>query len=364
LRMTVIPLVVALLITGVGTVSNTAVSGRIAAQSMLVFAVALIASALLAALLAPVLLAAWPVAANAALALREGAQHAHGAIEALPPLRDWLIGIIPSNPFAAAAQGAMLPLVVFALLFGFAATRIEVESRKALMQFFQAIVDAMLVLVRGVLWVAPAGIFVLAMDVGQRGGIAAVGALGYYLALVCGIAFIVTVLAYPAAVIAGRVGLGRFAKAILPSQALAISTQSSLACLPVMIEAAQDELAVPRQVASIAMPFAVALFRITSPAVNLSIVLFAAHIYGVSIDSWHLGAGVAMAFLTNFAVVGLPSQITFFNTTVPISVAMGVPTEVLPLLLAIEVVPDLFRTVGNVTADLAATSIIARRSAA
>ena len=127
-----------------------------------------------------------------------------------------------------------------------------------------------------------------------------------------------------------------------------------------MIDVARSGLRIPPSVSAVTLPMAVSLFRFTSPIVNLSVVLFVAHVSGVQIGIVQLVAGVAVAVITNFAVVGLPSQITFFTTTVPISFAMGVPTGILPLLLAIEVIPDLFRTVGNVTADLAVTVVAAR----
>jgi Na+/H+-dicarboxylate symporter len=119
-------------------------------------------------------------------------------------------------------------------------------------------------------------------------------------------------------------------------------------------------LRVAPSVSAVTLPMAVSLFRYTSPVVNLSVVLFVAHVSGVQIGIAQLIAGVTVAVVTNFAIVGLPSQITFFTTTVPISFAMGVPTGILPLLLAIEVIPDLFRTVGNVTADLAVTVVVGR----
>jgi Na+/H+-dicarboxylate symporter len=83
----------------------------------------------------------------------------------------------------------------------------------------------------------------------------------------------------------------------------------------------------------------------------------------VHIGATQLAAGVLVTVVTSFAVVGLPSQLTFFTTTVPISLAMGVPTEMLSLLLALEVIPDIFRTVGNVTGDLAVTTVVARHAA-
>lgn len=360
LRMTVIPLVVALLITGAASATETASTGRLTARALVLFAVLLSATATLCALFVPAVLVWWPVDPESAAALRGGADNAATSIPEIPPLRDWFTSIVPTNPFEAAADGAMLPLVVFALLFGFAASRIPAPPRESLLSFFKAVVETMFVLVRWILRAAPVGVFVLALGVGLRGGIGAAGAITHYLVLICAICILVTLLMYPLAVFGGGVSLLRFARAAAPAQVVAFSTQSSLASLPAMLEAAQAQLGVPRRVAAITLPLAVSLFRITSPVANLAIIVFVAHLYGGHLDATRLAAGTVVAVVTNFAVVGLPSQITFFNTTVPISLAMGVPVEVLPLLLAVEVIPDLFRTIGNVTADLAVTTVLAR----
>jgi Na+/H+-dicarboxylate symporter len=120
------------------------------------------------------------------------------------------------------------------------------------------------------------------------------------------------------------------------------------------------EMGMPERVADITLPLAVSMFRITSPLFNLGIVIFTAHVSGVELDFVRMAIGVALAVLTSFSVVGLPSQFSLFNTTVPISIGMGVPMELLPLIVAVEVVPDIFRTVGNVTADVAVTTVVAR----
>ncbi len=362
LRMTVVPLVISLLITGMASASQTASTGRLAARALLLFVVLLTAAAVAGALLTPAALAVWPVHPDSATALRAGAGMADATVPQLPPWREWITAVIPVNPFAAAADADMLPLVIFALLFGLAASRIQAAQRERLLGFFQAVADAVFVLVRWILIAAPAGVFALALGVGFRGGIEAAGALVHYLVLMCALCIVITLAMYPLATLAGGMPLRRFVRAAAPAQALAFSTQSSLACLPVMLESARSQLGLPARVSSVVLPLAVSLFRITSPIVNLSIVLFVAHVHGIDLDPAQLVAGVAVAVVTSFAVVGLPSQITFFTTTVPISLAMGVPTDILPLLLAIEVIPDLFRTVGNVTADLTASVILARRA--
>jgi Na+/H+-dicarboxylate symporter len=127
-----------------------------------------------------------------------------------------------------------------------------------------------------------------------------------------------------------------------------------------MLTGARQQLGLSERVTDITLPLAVSMFRITSPLFNLGIVIFTAHVAGVELDLMRMTIGIALAVLTSFSVVGLPSQFSLFNTTVPISLGMGVPMELLPLIVAVEVVPDLFRTVGNVTADVAVSAVVAR----
>ena len=159
----------------------------------------------------------------------------------------------------------------------------------------------------------------------------------------------------------GRVPLARFARAAAPAQVVAFSTQSSLASLPAMLTGARESLGLSERVTSIVLPLAVTLFRVSSPAMNLAVVLFVAHVYGIAVGLAVLAAGVLVAVANSLSSVGLPGQTSFFTGTVPIALAMGMPLELLPLLLAVEVVPDLFRTVSNVTADLAVAAIVERR---
>jgi Na+/H+-dicarboxylate symporter len=125
-----------------------------------------------------------------------------------------------------------------------------------------------------------------------------------------------------------------------------------------MIEASDGPLGVRPTSRSIVLPLAISLFRVTSPPANLGVAIYVAAMNGVALGPTQLMLGVVVAAIVSLAAVGLPSQITFFTTTGPICLAMGVPVEALPLLLAVETVPDIFRTVGNVTADLGVTRIL------
>ncbi len=362
LKMTIVPLVFALIVTGIVSTTNAAAAGRITARSILLFAILLPAGAVVSALATPPLLALWPIPSEAATALVAAAPTAEAIPAAAAAPFDWLRAFIPPNVVEAAASGSMLALAVFALIFGFAITRIEAPRQAGLRTFFDAVAEAMLVIVGWVLVVAPIGVFALAFVVGARTGFDSLGAFAHYVAIVSVILSLITLLAYPLAVFGGRIRLVAFARAMIPSQSVAISTQSSLASLPAMIEAARGPLGLPPRVVGITLPLAVSLFRITSPAGNLAVAIYLAGIYGIDLSAWQLASGVVVAAIVSVAAVGIASAVTFFPLMAPICLAMGVPIELIALLIAVETIPDIFRTIGNVSADVAVTTVVARAS--
>ena len=355
LRMTIVPLVFSLLVVGVSAAAGTAAAGGTAARALGLFGVLLTASALFSALAVSGVLAAWPAPQAAVAGLRDAAGHSSQKVPDFPTMGAWLRAFIPTNPIEAAAETNMAPLVVFALLFGLALTRIRAELRRGLTDVFQALMDTMLVLVQWVLLVAPIGVFALALIVGAKAGFGAAGALGHYILILSGVCIAVGLLSYLLALAAG-VPLAAFARAAAPAQAVAFSTQSSIASLPAMI-AGTRQLGASEASIGVVLPLAVSLFRITSPAANLGVAIYCAHVFGVPLNVALLAAGIGVAAVISLASVGLPGQITFFTTTGPICLIMGVPLELLPILLAVETIPDIFRTVGNVTADMAVTCL-------
>ena len=358
LRMTIIPLVVSLLITGVAATAETARSGRIAAHALATFMVLLVITSALAALLMPLFLALWPLDPASGSALRTALSGAQATTD-VPGFAQFMKGIIPTNPISAAANDAILPLIVFTMVFAFAVTRLAPDQRAILTGFFQAIADAMLVVIGWVLWIAPIGVAALAYVVGARAGTAAVGALVHYIIVYSAVGLVIGLMAYPVAVIGGRVPIGRFARAVAPAQAVAISTQSSLASLPAMLKGA-EAAQVPARVSGVVLPLAVAVFRVTAPPMNLAVILYIAHWYGIALTPFQIAAGVAAASITTFSGVGLPGQVSYVASVAPIGLAIGVPVEALGLLIAVETIPDIFRTFGNVSMDVAVTTLIAR----
>ncbi|HQV72407.1 MAG: cation:dicarboxylase symporter family transporter [Dokdonella sp.] len=358
LQMTVVPLVLALVIIGVSAANDAAASGRTARRAMVVFALLLAAGAMFAALAAPLMLSLLPRDPILIEHLRAAIPEA-GTTASAVGFGDWFTAIIPANAIAAAAQSAMLPLVVFALFFGFALTRIEAVRRARMIEFFQTVADIMIVIVHWVLWAAPLGVFALVLAVCATAGGSVISALGWYIALLCSLYVTITLLMYPLAVFAGGVRLRRFAAAILPAQVVAASTQSSLASLPAMIESARGRLDHPPAVAALVLPMAVSLFRITSPVQYIGAASFIAWIYGIDVPAAQIAAAAALAVVISLGSVGLPGQVSFMATTMPVTSAMGLPLDPLGLLLAVDTIPDVFATVGNVSADLTANTIVA-----
>ncbi len=361
LKMTVIPLIIALLITGVVSGADQARAGRIAASSIIWFVIVLTSSAAFGALAMPALLEAFPLPATAAEALRAGLATVDSAATAasVPTVQDWLKSLIPTNPIAAAANDQVLALVVFTAIFGFAVTRIDADGRQAIGRFFKGIQDAMLVVVGWVLALAPIGVLGLAFAVGAGAGGAAFGAVLHYVVLVSLVGLVVTLFAYVIAITYAGWKLGDFTRAMIPPQAVAISTQSSLASLPAMLDAAK-QLRVPQRNADVTLPLAVALFRATGPAMNVSVAIYVAYWMGVELHAGNLIAGFAVAAVASYWAVSLPGALSFVTSIAPIALAMGVPIEPLALLIAVEVLPDITRTLGNVTWDVAVTGVASR----
>jgi len=361
LQMTVVPLVVALVVLGVASTRDAASSGRTARRAIMVFLVLLCAGAAFAAVFAPFQLSLLPRDPELIASLR-AAIGTPATDSAAAGFAERFARIIPSNVIAAAAQGAMLPLVVCAMLFGFALTQVEAPRRAQAIDLFQTLADVMVTIVRWVLWAAPLGVFALALSVCVKAGVSVLSALGWYILAMCTLYLAVTAGLYFVAVFAGGQRLRQFAAGILPAQVIAASTQSSLATLPAMVDIAQNRLGCSPGAAALVLPLAVSLFRITSPVQYIGVSCFIAWIYGVELSASQLFVGAALAVVISLGSVGLPGQVSLIATNMPVVQAMGLPVAPLGLMLAVETIPDAFATLGNVTGDLTATAIAARQN--
>jgi Na+/H+-dicarboxylate symporter len=349
LRMTLVPLIFSLLFVAVGQTAQTARGGGLATEALLLVGALLLIAAALSAVAASLFLQTWPTPGAVAQALRSAAPSAPSQARALP-IASLVRSFVPANPVRAAADGAMAPLVVFTLIFGFAATRQTPARRAVLMDVFDAVRASMLWIVQAVLVIAPLGVFFLAFSLSARAGASLAGLFGPYLVLVSAVCIPGVVIGLGLGVAAGVRPMA-LVKALLPVQVIALSTQSSVASLPAMLVAVRT-VGTPDRVADMVLPMAVALFRISNPAANVAIACYIAHIYGVPLDPARLAIGVVVAAVVSLAGAGVASSVTFFTTLVPVCMALNLPIVALPLLLPLEPLVDFSRTFGNTVADI------------
>lgn len=355
LQMTIIPLVAALLVLGLVQMILAARVGTVARRMLLIMVAVQLAGGAFTSVAMPALLTAFPVPEGAGAFLAQTPE----IVGEVPRVLDFMASLVSPNIIAAAAETAMLPLTIFFVMFAVAITRLPEDQGERLLGFFHALGNVMLLIIGWVLAIAPIGVFALAYGVGVQSGGGAFAALGHYVLTVTAMGTFILVLAYAIAALLGRTGLPRFAKAVLPAQAVALSTQSSLASLPAMLDSA-GRLGLRASTAEFVLPLAVVIFRATSAAMNLAVVYYIAALAGVEISPAIAIAGILIASVISLSAVSLPGSISFVVSIGPIALAMGVPVEPLALLVAVEMLPDLMRTLGNVSMNVAVTSAVDR----
>jgi Na+/H+-dicarboxylate symporter len=361
IRMTVIPLVVSTLIVGIATVGSGSAVARIGGRGIALFVVMLLLSGIVGALIAPPVLSTVRVDPAAVATLRASASSAgdfRSSASAIQTPSQWLVALVPSNAFRAAADGAMLPLIVFALVLGLALASTAETTRDRVLVIFRGLSESMLVVVRWLLVVAPVGVFALALPLVARLGLSAVGALATYVVLVSVAAAVFSLLLYPAASIFGGVSIRDFARAAAPGQAVAISARSSLAALPAMMDAARTRLHLPEEICGFFLPLASAMFRVGATLGLTTGAVFLGRLYGVPIGGSQLATLVLTATITSFSIPGIPGGSII--AMVPVLSSVGLPLEGIGILLGVDTIPDMFRTTANVTGQLAAATIVAR----
>jgi Na+/H+-dicarboxylate symporter len=359
IRMTVIPLVVSLLITGVASVSDIKSIGRLGGRTLLIFVLLLMG---VAAVIIPVAIAVFTLLPpHGELQLPPGAVEAANEISVggqAQTFSAWLVSLLPANPIAAAANGAMMPLILFTLLFALAIARCPEASRETLTRFFRALGDAMLVLVRWIILAAPIGVFALVLPLAIHAGATLAGAIGFYVVAYSVLSIAVTLLLYPVVAIAGRIPLRRFATAALPPQLIAFSSSSSIASLPALVETAEKNLQLPKRVIGFVLPLAVSTFKIAAPVSWTIGALFVGWFYGVPVNANSVATIAFAAVFLAFAVPGIPRGAFIMLT--PLFLAIGLPAKGIGILIAVDAIPDVLATVLNTTGHLTAAALVAR----
>ena len=359
IRMVVIPLLMALLITSIAGGGSGVIVAQLGGKTIGLFVLFILCSSMFAFVSVPPLLVFLSIDPAASTALLESTGYDPASTNELPPFSEWFVSLVPSNPFAAAVNGAILPLMIFTGLFAMALLRIDTQQREHIVAFFSAIKSAMFVLVAWIMMLAPIGIFALVFPIAAALGISAVTALGSFIAIVCILICIMMLLLYPLVASLTKIPLRKFARTMAPVQAIGFSTRSSLAALPATYAAAAI-LEVPERVTGIVLPIAVTLFKYASPLARTAGTYFVASLYGIDLSLFELFIIALVIGLLSFYSPGIPSGGLLIMA--PVYISLGLPVEGIGLLIAIDLIVDMFLTMANVTANVASSALIAEYS--
>jgi proton glutamate symport protein len=357
LQLTVLPLVILKLLAAIVSAPSTESVGRLGIRTLLLFVVMLVAAAALTLVIAPPFIAMYDADPATLASIRATTQVPAAASDATAT------SVLPRNLFVAASKGELLPILLFTAVFGVAVTRLPDEQSAPLTNVFQGLAAAMLKVVQWILIGTPLGVFALTYSPALRAGAGAAGMLGAFIMLVCALLVLFTLLLYPAAAIFGRIPMRTFARGVAPAQLVAISTRSSIASLPALIDGATRLLRLPPTSTSFVLPLTVAVFKMNRPISTTAKLLFVAHVYNVPLHASTIAIFLVTVILLSFSAVGVPDGGVAF-TTLPAYLAAGLPIEAIVVLEATTTIPDIFKTLLNVTGDMAAATILARAEVA
>lgn len=349
IRMVVIPLVMAVIFTGVAKLGDPRKLGRLGGATLGFFWLSIFPAILIGMGTMRVGLAFAPDIPVPAAEAREAPE--------LPGLVDFLVSLIPSNPFAAASSGALLPLIVFTALFAAAAGTLPDEPRERLVGFADAAGEALIKLVWWILWTAPIGIFGLAAPVTAQLGWGLIQSLAVFVvSVVAGLGIYLAVVYFPLLKIGGGIGPIRFLGATFGAASIAFSTTSTAAALPVTLKEAKEKLGVSEAVADLVLPLGASMYRAGSALFQGAAIIFLAHLFDVPIPAAALGGAVLATFLVSLTVAPVPSSGVV--TLAPALDTVGIPLSGLTILLGIDRIPDMFRSTVNLLGQITTSVLV------
>ena len=360
LSMVAIPLVATALFSGLAKLGELRMLGRLVARTLAFFWATSIVAIALGFAIGSVMLPRAAVSPERQALLRSAAADPAAiqrAAETLPTGIQFIVQLVPPNPFKAAAEGNLLPVIVFVTIFAIATATLPHERRVPLTVIADSATDALIRIVQWVLVIAPLGIFALVAPTAARYGWEIVRAMLWFMAaVIVGVAVLHALVYLPSVALFARLSPRRFLRAAYPSMFMGFSATSSMAALPNMFEAADKELQLPRPVSGFVLPIGASINRAGSALFQAIAVLFVARLYGIPFGlTQMLSAGVAV-FLASLTVAAVPSGgvISLF----PAFQATGLPIAGLSILMGLDRISDMFRTMTNVTGHLATATVV------
>jgi len=357
IRMTAIPLVASMLVASLGAMAAPGGLGRVTIQAAVISVILVALASAASMLVAAPILAHVGVDTSAAESLRTADSTTTPSSGAQSPsVAQWFVELVPQNVIRAAADGAMLPVILFAVMFGLALGQVADERRAPVLKVAEGVVEVMQRMVTWILQLAPIGVFALAVPLSARFGASFAGAALAYVGLVVVMTVAaVLVMLYPLGLLRGRMRPAAFAAFLAPAQAIAFASRSSLASLPAAIASA-ERVGLAPGLSRFVLPLAVSVFHFGAAVAQTVGVLFLANLSGVTLDGAAMATVVLAVVLATYAVPSIPGGSII--TLVPVLAAAGLPIDGIGVLLALDTIPDMFRTTANLTGAMTLAAVL------
>jgi proton glutamate symport protein len=352
LRMAIIPLVITSVISAVVQVGSAYGLGRMGIRTLGYY----LFTSLIAIITGQILVNIFKPGVGANIGL-EAAPESIQAVER--GLGEILLNIIPENPIAAAADGDVLPVIFFSILFGYFITLLKKDQRNLLGSFFDAAFEAMMKMTTFVIWSAPIGVFGIISVIVARTGFSSFKSLGFYFVIVlAGLAIHMFVTLPLMLWTLGKINPVKHYKGMLPAIFTAFSTCSTIVTLPLTMKAVTEHSGVSKRAAGFVLPIGATMNMDGTALYECVATIFIAQVYGFDLT---FGAQVTIAITAVLASIGAASIPMSGMVMMSIILgAVGLPLEGVAIILAVDRILDMFRTTANVFSDSCGAVIISR----
>jgi Na+/H+-dicarboxylate symporter len=351
IRMVIIPLIITIIFTSIAKLGDPRKLGRIGGLTIAYYWITLI-----------------PAIAIGMATMKFGLRFAseidmpETAAADVPELQsivDFIVSLVPANPFAAASNGSLLPLIVFTALVAAATGTLAVERRERMINIAEDASAALIKLVWWILYTAPIGVFGLAAPVTARLGWDLVQSLGIFIVFVfVGLVIFLAVVTLPLVYFVAGVGPLKYLRGTFGGVSIAVSTTSTAAAIPVTREEAIENIGVSPTIANLLVPLGASMHRPGSALFQGAAIVFLAYLYGVPIPMTAIAAALLATFLVSLTVAPVPSSGVV--TMAPALDAVGVPVAGLAIILGIDRIPDMMRSAVNLLGQVSAAALVDR----
>ena len=351
IRMVVIPLIVAVIFTSIARLGDPRKLGRIGGMTIAWYWISLLPAIAIG-------MATMKIGLQFATAI-EMPQAPPTTVPELQGIVDFLVGLVPANPFAAASAGRLLPLIVFTALVAAATGTLAEERRERLISIADDVSEALIKLVWWILYTAPIGVFGLAAPVTAQLGWNLVQSLAIFIVCVfVGLVIFLLLVTLPMVWFVGGINPARFLRGTVGAVSVAASTTSTAAAIPVTLEETTRNLKVSNTVADLLIPLGASMHRPGSALFQGAAIVFLAYLFNVPIPLAAIGAAMLATFLVSLTVAPVPSSSVV--TMAPALDAVGVPVAGLAIVLGIDRIPDMMRTAVNILGQVSTAVLVDR----